>query len=42
MKRISIVGGGQSGLQLGIGLVQKGYEVKIIQDRTGPELAAGA
>ncbi|WP_375796920.1 styrene monooxygenase/indole monooxygenase family protein [Alloyangia mangrovi] len=41
MKRISIVGGGQSGLQLGIGLVQKGYEVKIIQDRTGPELAAG-
>lgn len=41
MKRISIVGGGQSGLQLGIGLVQKGFDVKIIQDRTGPELAAG-
>ncbi len=41
MKRISIVGGGQSGLQLGIGLLQKGYDVKIIQDRTGEEIAKG-
>ncbi|MFC3612630.1 styrene monooxygenase/indole monooxygenase family protein [Lutimaribacter marinistellae] len=41
MKSISIVGGGQSGLQLGIGLLQKGYDVKIIQDRTGEEIASG-
>lgn len=41
MKRITIVGGGQSGLQLAIGLLQKGYGVKIIQDRTGEQIAAG-
>lgn len=41
MKRITIVGGGQSGLQLAIGLLQKGYDVKIIQDRTGEQIAAG-
>lgn len=41
MKRITIVGGGQSGLQLAIGLLQKGYDVKIIQDRTGDQIAAG-
>ncbi|MBR9651569.1 styrene monooxygenase/indole monooxygenase family protein [Thalassovita aquimarina] len=41
MKRISIVGGGQSGLQLGIGLLQKGYDVKVIQDRTPDQIAAG-
>ena len=41
MKRITIIGGGQSGLQLGIGLLQKGYGVKIIQDRTPDQIAAG-
>lgn len=41
MKRITIVGGGQSGLQLGIGLLQKGYGVKMIQDRTGEQIADG-
>ena len=41
MKRITIVGGGQSGLQLGIGLLQKGYAVKIIQDRTADQIADG-
>ncbi|MBU2936326.1 MULTISPECIES: styrene monooxygenase/indole monooxygenase family protein [Pacificibacter] len=41
MKRITIIGGGQSGLQLAIGLLQKGYDVKIIQDRTGDQIAAG-
>jgi len=41
MKRITIVGGGQSGLQLGIGLLQKGYDVKMIQDRTAHEIANG-
>ncbi|WP_425053874.1 styrene monooxygenase/indole monooxygenase family protein [Psychromarinibacter sp. S121] len=41
MKRITIVGGGQSGLQLAIGLLKKGYDAKIIQDRTGEDIAAG-
>lgn len=41
MKRISIIGGGQSGLQLGIGLLQKGYDVKVIQDRTPDQIADG-
>ncbi|KZL05050.1 Styrene monooxygenase StyA [Pseudovibrio axinellae] len=42
MKKISIVGGGQSGLQLGIGLLKKGYDVKIIQDRTPDQIASGS
>jgi len=41
MKNITIVGGGQSGLQLGIGLLQKGYGVKMIQDRNAEEIANG-
>jgi hypothetical protein len=41
MKRITIVGGGHSGLQLGIGLLQKGYDVKVIQDRTADQIANG-
>jgi hypothetical protein len=41
MKRITIVGGGHSGLQLGIGLLQKGYKVKIIQDRSAEQIADG-
>lgn len=41
MRKVTIVGGGQSGLQLGIGLLQKGYEVRVVQNRTGDEIAAG-
>ncbi|MGO4853059.1 styrene monooxygenase/indole monooxygenase family protein [Phaeovulum sp. W22_SRMD_FR3] len=41
MKRITIVGGGQSGLQLAIGLLKKGYQVKVVQDRTADQIAAG-
>ena len=34
MKRvITIVGGGQSGLQLGNGLLAAGYDVRLVQDR---------
>lgn len=40
-KRITIVGGGQSGLQLGIGLLDNGYEVEVVQNRTAEEIAAG-
>ncbi len=40
-KRITIVGGGQSGLQLGIGLIDNGYEVEVVQNSTAEEIAAG-
>lgn len=41
MRNITIVGAGQAGLQLGIGLLNKGYTVKIISNRTGEEIAKG-
>ena len=34
MKRIAIIGAGQSGLQLGLGLLAAGYEVTILSDRS--------
>ncbi len=41
MRKITIVGGGQSGLQLGIGLLKAGHQVRIVQNRTGEEIAKG-
>ena len=41
MKRIAIIGAGQSGLQLALGLLQNGYEVTLLSDRTGEEIRAG-
>ena len=42
MKRvITIVGGGQSGLQLGNGLLAAGYDVRLVQDRKGDDIRAG-
>lgn len=41
MARIAIVGAGQSGLQLGIGLVQAGHEVKVISNRTPEDIQRG-
>lgn len=38
---ITIVGAGQSGLQLAIALIGHGYHVRVISDRTGPEIAGG-
>jgi hypothetical protein len=40
-RKIAIVGAGQAGLQLGCGLLDKGYEVVLVQDRTADEIAAG-
>lgn len=40
-KHFTIVGGGQSGLQLGIGLLKAGHEVRIVQNRTGEEIEKG-
>jgi flavin reductase (DIM6/NTAB) family NADH-FMN oxidoreductase RutF len=41
MKRIAIVGAGQSGLQLGLGLLAAGYEVTIYSDRSAEEIRDG-
>ena len=40
-RKITIVGGGQAGLQLGCGLLSKGYQVDLVQNRTGEQIAAG-
>ncbi len=41
MAKITIVGGGQSGLQLGIGLLQGGYDVTVVTDRTPEQIHDG-
>jgi flavin reductase (DIM6/NTAB) family NADH-FMN oxidoreductase RutF len=41
MKRIAIVGAGQSGLQLGLGLLAAGYEVTLYSDRSATEIRDG-
>lgn len=40
-RHITIVGAGQSGLQLGIGLLDAGFRVTTISNRTPEEIAAG-
>ncbi|MCD2174893.1 styrene monooxygenase/indole monooxygenase family protein [Rhizobium sp. C4] len=40
-RHFTIVGGGQSGLQLGIGLLKAGHEVRIVQNRTGEDIEKG-
>ncbi|EHI14827.1 styrene monooxygenase/indole monooxygenase family protein [Mycolicibacterium thermoresistibile] len=39
-RSITIVGAGQSGLQLAIGLLAHGYDVRVVSDRTPEEIAA--
>jgi len=41
MRRIAIIGAGQSGLQLGLGLLAQGYEVTLVSNRRAREIAAG-
>lgn len=41
MAKITIIGGGQSGLQLGVGLLQNGYDVTIVSDRTPEQIREG-
>lgn len=41
MRNITIVGAGQSGLQLGLGLLQNGYRVRLISNRTPEDFATG-
>lgn len=40
-RKITIVGGGQSGLQLGCGLLSNGYDVEIVQNRTAEQVRTG-
>jgi Styrene monooxygenase A putative substrate binding domain len=40
-RKITIAGGGQAGLQLACGLLQKGYEVKVVQNRTAEDIRSG-
>ena len=41
MRKITIVGAGQSGLQLALGLRQAGYDVTVVSDRTAAEIKTG-
>ncbi|GGE10656.1 Dehydrogenase (flavoprotein) [Gemmobacter megaterium] len=41
MRRFTIVGGGQSGLMVAIGLLKAGHQVRVVQNRTGEEIANG-
>lgn len=41
MRKILVVGAGQSGLQLALGLQAKGYEVTLMSNRTADEIRTG-
>ncbi|GAA3359643.1 hypothetical protein GCM10017744_039100 [Streptomyces antimycoticus] len=41
MRKILIVGAGQSGLQLALGLQSKGYEITLMSNRTSDEIRGG-
>jgi hypothetical protein len=41
VRKIAIIGGGQSGLQLALGLLQKGYEVTVVSNRTPEQIRKG-
>ncbi len=41
MRKIAIVGAGQSGLQLALGLQQKGYQITVVSSRTPAQIRGG-
>jgi 2-polyprenyl-6-methoxyphenol hydroxylase-like FAD-dependent oxidoreductase len=41
VRRIGVVGGGQAGLQLALGLVEAGHEVTLVSDRQPTEIREG-
>ncbi|HLK57688.1 MAG TPA: hypothetical protein VKU00_14070, partial [Chthonomonadaceae bacterium] len=42
MPHITIIGAGQAGLQLGLTLLQQGYSVTLVSDRTAAEIRNGS
>ena len=42
MRKIAIIGAGQSGLQLGLGLLDAGYEVTLVSNRTAEDIRDGS
>jgi predicted NAD/FAD-dependent oxidoreductase len=41
VKSVAIIGAGQSGLQLGLGLLGAGYQVTLFSDRSADEIHSG-
>ncbi len=41
MKKVAIVGAGQAGLQLAIGLAKENYQITVFSDRSGQDIASG-
>jgi hypothetical protein len=41
MRNVAIIGAGQAGLLLGLGLLEKGYRVTLVSDRTADEVRHG-
>ena len=41
MRKITIIGAGQAGLQLGIGLLSAGLDVTLVSNRTADQMASG-
>jgi hypothetical protein len=41
MRKITVIGAGQSGLMVALGLIQKGYEVTLVSNRTADEIRTG-
>jgi glycine/D-amino acid oxidase-like deaminating enzyme len=41
MRKVAIIGGGQSGLQLALGLLQNKYEVTLVSNRTPEQILCG-
>ena len=41
MRRIAIVGGGQAGLPLALALLDKGYQVTVVTNRTPDDVRRG-
>jgi flavin-dependent dehydrogenase len=41
MRKIAIIGGGQSGLQLALGLQKRGYDVTVVSNRTPEQIRKG-
>lgn len=41
MRSIAVIGAGQAGLQLALGLAKQGYEVTIVSDRSAEEVRSG-